>query len=169
MLAILQGCSVILIAGNLSLYAKIATRFLTCYDMTKFTKPHTKVTTLSRFPHQNDTQPGLRVLSVALWENLVLILKVPNNVFRNNGNIPNLTQSLPWWTVKAQVFIHSISAQGHWLTKKLSLKDYWKHIITVCAIWVNNLLLSSPSCELTSTLVTWSSGILRTLCKIPWG
>ena len=52
---------------------KTTTVFLTCFALTIFfTKPHTKMTMVLRFSHQNDV--GLRALNVVLWETLVLVV-----------------------------------------------------------------------------------------------
>ena len=52
-----------------------------------FAKPHTKMTTLSRFSRQNDA--GLGALNVVLWENLVLVVVL---VLESKG---------PYWYLRA--------------------------------------------------------------------
>ena len=71
------GCSVILIAGNWAFL--LTKKSQNCYRVVDlfwfddiFAKPRTKMTAASGFSRQNDA--GLRALTVALWENLVLVV-----------------------------------------------------------------------------------------------
>ena len=70
-------CSVILVASNWALlhiekwqnYYRVLDSF---WLDNIFAKPRAKMTTVSRFSRQNDV--GLRAVTVALWENLELVV-----------------------------------------------------------------------------------------------
>ena len=73
------GCSVILVAGNWTFLLIEKCHVRNCYRVhgffwkdNIFAKPRTKMTTVSRFSHQNDV--GLHALSVVLRENFVLVV-----------------------------------------------------------------------------------------------